>query len=155
MVGEIFAGLSALNAALNSAKALKDINDAAIRNTAVIELQEKILTAREAQSQLLDRIRELEEKVAGFEKWDAEKDKYELKSLGGIALAMMLKPSARNSQPPHWVCTHCYGNGKAVIMQHHGFAPPQVGQHWKCPECKMLILPREMHPRWLDESEGT
>jgi hypothetical protein len=50
MAGEIFAGLSAIKAALDLAKGLKDINDATVRNRAVIELREKILAAREAQS---------------------------------------------------------------------------------------------------------
>lgn len=67
MVSEVFAGLGAFKTMLDMAKALKDINDATIRNGAIIELQEKILTAREAQSALLERIGELEEKVAGFE----------------------------------------------------------------------------------------
>jgi len=52
MVGEVFAGLSAFKAMYDAAKALKDINDAAIRNSAVIELQEKILSAQAAQAAL-------------------------------------------------------------------------------------------------------
>jgi hypothetical protein len=35
---------------------LKDINDAVIRNGAVIELQEKILAARQKQTALLERL---------------------------------------------------------------------------------------------------
>jgi len=50
VVGEVFAGLGALKTAFDIAKGLKDIDDAARRNAAVIELQEKILAAREAQS---------------------------------------------------------------------------------------------------------
>lgn len=63
MAGELIAGLSIFKSLYDSAKALKDINDAAIRNGAVIELQEKILAAREAQAILLERIRELEEEA--------------------------------------------------------------------------------------------
>ena len=47
MVGEVFAGLSALKTAFDIAKGLKDIDDATRRNAAVIELQEKILLAQE------------------------------------------------------------------------------------------------------------
>jgi Mg2+ and Co2+ transporter CorA len=67
MVAEVFAGLSAFKTMFDMAKGLKDINDAAIRNGAVIELQEKILAARESQSAALERIGELEKKVASFE----------------------------------------------------------------------------------------
>ena len=45
MVGEVFAGIGALKTAFDIAKGLKDIDDATRRNAAVIELQEKILTA--------------------------------------------------------------------------------------------------------------
>jgi uncharacterized coiled-coil DUF342 family protein len=91
MVSEVFAGLSAIKTAFDLAKGLKDIDDATRRNTAVIELQEKILAAREAQSTLLERISELEKKVASFEAWDADKKRYELKSLAPGVFAYRLK----------------------------------------------------------------
>jgi hypothetical protein len=55
VVTETIAGLSAIKTAFDMTKALKDINDAAIRNAAVIELQEKILSARDAQTALFAR----------------------------------------------------------------------------------------------------
>src|SRR6185437_11648582 len=118
MVSEVFAGIGAFKSMLDMAKALKDINDATIRNGAVIELQEKILAAREAQSAALERISELEKQVADFETWNADKQKYELKKVASTgALAYMLKPEARGGEPPHWVCTHCYENRKRSILQ--------------------------------------
>jgi uncharacterized coiled-coil DUF342 family protein len=91
MVGEALAGLSAIKTAFDIAKGLKDIDNATSRNAAVIELQEKILAAREAQSALLDRVGTLEKEVARFETWEREKQRYELKSLGWGAFARMLK----------------------------------------------------------------
>jgi hypothetical protein len=41
MVGEIFGGISAVKAAFDIAKGLKDIHDAALRNEAIINLQEQ------------------------------------------------------------------------------------------------------------------
>ena len=41
MVGEALAGLGALKTAFDLAKGLKEIDDAARRNAAVIELQQK------------------------------------------------------------------------------------------------------------------
>ena len=73
MVAEVFAGLGALKTAFDIAKGLKDIDDAARRNAAVIELQERILSAQQSQSALVERVHDLEKEVAGFEQWEAEK----------------------------------------------------------------------------------
>jgi hypothetical protein len=120
MVGEVFAGLGALKTAFDIAKGLKDIDDATRRNAAVIELQEKILAAREAQSTLLDRVGELEEEVAGFETWDAEKQRYELKQLarGGAAFAYALKANAQPAEPFHCICASCYQKRTKSILQY-------------------------------------
>jgi hypothetical protein len=64
MVAEIYAGLSSVKAAFDIAKGLKDIHDATLRNAAVIELQEQILSAQVEHASLIDRIRELEKQMA-------------------------------------------------------------------------------------------
>ena len=147
MVAEVIAGLGAFKTMFDMAKALKDINDAAIRNGAVIELQEQILSAQAAQSTLVDRVRELEEKVAGFETWDAEKKQYELKQIGYGTFARMLKSGMRGSEPPHWACDNCYQKHMISIIQ---FMPPLQGRKaWCCPSCKTAY---DLHepPKWLD-----
>ena len=140
MVGEVFAGLGALKTAFDIAKGLKDIDDATRRNAAVIELQEKILAAREAQSTLLDRVSELEEKVASFETWDAEKQRYELKQLarGGAALAYALKPEAQPSEPFHCICASCYQRRiKSILQFERSLAMyGSEEQILKCPVCE-------------------
>src|SRR4051812_8727548 len=70
MVAEVFASVSAFKTMFDLAKALKDINDAAIRNGAVIELQEQILAAQQAQTAAMERISELEKQSARFETWE-------------------------------------------------------------------------------------
>jgi hypothetical protein len=52
-----FAGLSAIKTAFDLAKGLKDIDDATRRNAAVIELQEKSLSAQSAQSALVENLK--------------------------------------------------------------------------------------------------
>ena len=47
MASELLTGLSLFKTMLDMAKGLKDMNDVAIRNAAVIELQEHILAAKE------------------------------------------------------------------------------------------------------------
>ena len=89
MAAELIAGLSIFKSLLDSAKGLKDINDAAVRNGAIVELQEKILAAQTQQSALVERIRELEAEMARLEAWDREKERYQLTDHGGGTLAPM------------------------------------------------------------------
>jgi len=118
MVAEVYAGLSAFKAMFDLAKGLKDINDATIRNGAVIELQEQILSAQQEQATLIERIRSLETEVASFEEWDAEKRRYELKQLGpqGVS-AYAVKKEAQGAEPEHWICPDCYENRHKSILQ--------------------------------------
>jgi hypothetical protein len=67
---------------------LKDIDDATRRNAAVIELQDKILTAQSEQGSLVERVVELKSRVAQLESWDADKERYKLVDLGGGLTAM-------------------------------------------------------------------
>ena len=150
-VGEVFAGLSAFKAMLDTAKALKDMNDAAVRGAASIELTEKILAAQASQMTLSEEVRELKEEIVRFETWQTEKEKYELQSLGGHAFVRMLKPEARDSEPPHWICTNCFSNKKISPLQFRGIVKDRVGHHWECPACKTLILPNVMEPEWIDK----
>ena len=135
MVGEVFAGLGALKTAFDIAKGLKDIDDAARRNAAVIELQEKILAAREAQSALLDRVSELEEKVVSFEKCDTEKERYELKELipASPTFAYTLKPNAQPPEKFHCICATCYQNRIKSILQFARSLFPSEQKILRCP----------------------
>jgi hypothetical protein len=91
MVGEAFAGLSAIKTAFDMAQGLQKIHDAVARDRAVIELQKEILAAQATQSALLDRVGQLEKEIARFETWDREKQRYERKNVGFGAYAYMLK----------------------------------------------------------------
>ncbi|MCP3388892.1 hypothetical protein NLM27_08910 [Bradyrhizobium sp. CCGB12] len=133
MISEAMAGVSALKTALDMTKALKDINDATIRNSAVIDLQEKILAAREAQTALLERIGELEKQLAGFEKWEAEKENYQLTKIYDDTFAYARKPDAGGTIPPHYICANCYENRKKLILQRSDAA------HVTCSECNSRL----------------
>jgi hypothetical protein len=134
MVGEVLAGLSAIKTAFDIAKGLKDIDDAARRNAAVIELQEKILTAQQAQVALVERIGELEKEVARFETWEAQKKRYKLTDYGGGTFAYALKPEEAQGEPTHRICAHCYESGHRAVLQ---FAHKSEGQdYFDCLRCK-------------------
>jgi hypothetical protein len=134
MVAEIFAGVGALKTAFDIAKGLKDIDDATRRNAAVIELQEKILSAQSAQSDLVERVRDLEKEVAGFETWETEKQRYEMKDFGGGTIAYELKRDMAGGEPPHRICTACYQKRLKGILQPTGVNSYRQ-QMVKCSEC--------------------
>jgi hypothetical protein len=123
---------------------MKDINDAAIRNGAIIELQEKILAARESQSALLERISELEKEVASFETWNAEKQDYEMKVLASGAITYAMKKEAPASKPPHYICANCYENRKKRFLQKKPGSTVQthlgIPMMYVCSECQSEII---------------
>jgi hypothetical protein len=145
MVAEVFAGLSAIKSAFDIAKGLKDIDDAARRNAAVIELQEKILSAQQEQSALVERIRELEAEVASFEKWEIEAKRYKLTDFGGNTLAYALKPEAASGEPSHRICPKCYEDQTKSILQYR--TTTAYGQErYSCPNCKTEFDFGHRHP---------
>lgn len=145
MVGEIFGSISAFKAMFDIAKGLKDISDAAIRNTAVVELQEKILAAREAQTTALERIRELETQLATFETWETEKQRYKLKNLEVGSFVYALKRSMSGGETPHYICQRCYSERRKMVLQYrYGTeSGADLRMHlWNCPHCKNVVRTR-------------
>ena len=135
MAAELIAGASAFKAMFDLAKRLKGMNDAAVRNTAVIELQEKILTAQSEQSTLIERVGALEKEVADLKAWDAEEQRYELTDFGGETFAYVLKPSMSEGEPSHRICAACYQKRHKSILQFRH--PTATGQDkYACPACE-------------------
>jgi hypothetical protein len=117
----------------DAAKALKDMNDANIRNTAVIELQEKILSAQSEQAELIELAGKLKSRVAELEAWDTDKKRYRLADLGAGTSAYTLKEGMENGEPPHHLCATCYNEGHKSIMQTETRNPGR---------CKVLVCHR-------------
>lgn len=133
VIAETISGLGALKTAMDMAKALKDINDATIRNSVVIDLQQKILSAQEGQIALLSRIDELEKEVAAFSRWEAEKKDYVLTEIFDKTFAYSIAESARGSQPYHLICANCFEGRRKSILQRAD------ASHLFCPECKTRV----------------
>ena len=137
MASELIAGLSIFKSLYDSAKALKDINDSTVRNTAVIELQEKILAARAAQADLLERVSELKTEVVRLKDWEAEKKRYKLAEIGPGVFALSLQESMRNGAPLHKICADCAANGKKFYLQAQLSGP--YLDRYKCNGCGFEI----------------
>jgi hypothetical protein len=73
---ELFAGIGAFKSAFDIARALKDMDDTAKRNAAVIELQGSILDAQSAQQEMIKRSEQLEKRVKELESWETERERY-------------------------------------------------------------------------------
>jgi hypothetical protein len=137
-ISAISGGLTALKAAKDIAETLINLRDTAKFQAAVVELQGKILAAQSDQFTLLERVRELEAKMAQLEAWEAEKKRYALTEVSPGRFAYVLKPDATNSEPPHCICAHCYQKGIKSILQywnrgHNG------RDNYRCHSCDYLI----------------
>jgi len=134
MISEAMAGASALKTAFDMAKALKDINDAATRNAAVIELQEKILSAQQAQFEMSKRVDELEKELTIIKSKADERNRYQLKDYGAGTFAYELKPDGSRGEPLHRACAKCFNEGQISILQ---FSHQTEGQDWfDCRRCE-------------------
>jgi hypothetical protein len=87
-MGAIACLVSSLNAAVNIAKAMKDVRDGALIQSKVIELQDTILDAQqrifainEERSTLVETLSQLKKEVSRLEAWGAEKERYELRNI--------------------------------------------------------------------------
>lgn len=150
MLAEISAGLSSLNAAttflkgLNAAKTEAEINDAKLGlQRSLLSAHQSLFAAQQAEAATATRIGELEAEIMRLKNWEGEKQHYELKSLGLGSFAYMTKADMRGTEPPHWLCTRCFQDGKKSIVQYQGIpkGEPDNGLHG-CPSCKATFTVR-------------
>lgn len=133
MVGEVFAGISAFKTMFDLAKALKEMDAANIRNSAVMDLQDRIMTAQAAYAALASTVSDLEAQVRRFETWEAEKQRYQLEELPPGILMYRLKAGMENGEPPHKICANCYNKGEKAFLYNLGTGNGLT--HWKCHSC--------------------
>ncbi len=124
--------LSSFNAAQGIAKALLELKTISEVQGKVVELQSVIMAAQSSalaaqseQSVLVQRLEDLEKELARLRTWEGEKARYELKALESGTFAYAMKRDASNGEPPHWICSRCYNEGKKSILQ-------SEGDQWGC-----------------------
>src|SRR5262249_59437586 len=105
-------------------KAMKDFHDANLIQTQVYQLTSEIMSAQQAalaalqaQNDLVNRVRELEDEKAKLEGWNAQKERYQLKDYGGSTVAYELKQKSAQSEPIPRTCPKSLGEGPAAILQ--------------------------------------
>lgn len=138
MAGELIAGLGVFKTLLDTAKGLKDMNDAAVRAAVAVELQGKILAAYQEQATLIEKTGALEKEVTELKAWGAEKQRYELADLGKGFFAYVLKKEEEAGKQLHALCTNCYERGiKSILICSGGNNVHE--RTWDCPQCKHKV----------------
>lgn len=103
----------------------------------VSRAQSAAFAANDERAALIDRINTLEKQIAGFEAWEAEKERYQLTEIAPQMFAYVIKPEAQGADPSHWICPACFQDGKKSILQ--GFESGTYGWQHTCPSCKLEI----------------
>jgi hypothetical protein len=146
MLTVIGTGLSSLKTAydiakgLNAASTQASVNDVKIALQAhILEAQAAMVEAGQAQTVASQRIHDLEIKIKGFNDWDAQKSRYELRNTGQGSLAYHLIEAAAPNEPPHWICPTCYEDGKRSILKHETI-PQGRAQILACHPCGFDVV---------------
>jgi hypothetical protein len=135
------AGLAtSLRSIVEITKAMKDVQDANTIQTKVFELTREImaaqscaLAAQAAQSDLLQRERQLEAEIAKLKTWESEKQRYRLEKLPPGIFMYALKPEMAGGEPVHAICEKCYQNDKKSIL--HSFGKEGGIETFRCHGC--------------------
>ena len=143
----ISGAVGALKAAGDAVKLIIASHDSGVIRQKVGELQTQILAAQEQALgayadylTLLKRIGELEKQIAGFETWEAQKKRYEMKEVATGYIVYALKAQESGGEPPHWICASCYQNDKKSILQAGERLMGSPTGAWICPVCKTELL---------------
>lgn len=121
--------------ALQSNKAAAEFKAELIdARTAILDAQEHASAAYARETELSNRVRQLEKELAALEAWSAEKERYELKDVGSGFIAYAVKEEKRGVEPPHHLCANCFDKGEKSILQ-----PSGMGRYFEthvCPRCQ-------------------
>ncbi len=149
MLTEISAGLTSLKAAkdivqgLNVAKTEAAINGVKIElQGLILEAQQGLFAAQEAQSSDARRIADLEQEIVRLKDWSSERQRYQLTQIDIASFAYMHKPGMEDGEPPHWLCTQCFDQGHRSILQPFETGGNQRGgaqtKH-RCNRCNLTV----------------
>jgi len=111
---------------------------------AVLSAQSSALAAQAQQTAMVEEIRNLKEEIARVKKWEKEKQRYKLISPWSGTVLYALKKESSASEPPHWICTKCYEDGRKSILNPQKKAIAKYFSHvYVCPVCKSEYFSNE------------
>jgi len=155
-ISSIAAAVNSLKVAGDIAKGLISLNTMAEVQSKAIELNQKIIDAQHrifeanaTQSELVERVRELEGQIARMKDWDAQKQRYKLAAPFPSCMVFALQKSMSDGQPAHYLCAACFHKGQPSILQgREGRMPKEGGRIYAayvCPTCKS-----EAFTKWMN-----
>lgn len=136
--------ITGLKTASDIAKSLLELKSISDVQSKVIDLQSAILSAQSSalaansdQAVMAEQIRTLKEEMVRVKAWETEKQHYTLVAPWTGGLAYALKESMKKSEPPHYICTRCYEDGrKSILNQKKDLGGWTL---YLCPICKSEI----------------
>lgn len=138
--------VTSLQVAGNIAKGFLQLKSMAEVQGKVIELQTVILSAQQsalaAQSEqfaMVEQVRSLEEEIARVKAWEGQKQRYKLTQPWEGAFVYALKKSMSRGEPAHWLCTHCYAEGRGSMLQFGYQKDRGSGYFCPAPTCKSMV----------------
>ena len=156
MIAEISAGFTSLKAAKDLLQALHGVQTAVAINDVKFALQSHLLdaqqglfAAQEAQSAASKRISDLEEEIVRIRDWKAERENYELVDVWHGAFAYMPKGGVESGEIAHWLCTNCFEQGRKSLMQNKGGVTDAL---FGCDGCQATFrVASRIRPSYPDE----
>lgn len=132
-----------LQSAGRLAKALMGLRDQAMIDANVIELRDNVIEAQSSifqaqaqQTSLIQRVNELEQELMRFEKWEEEKQRYQLIQPWLGCFVYALKGASKGAEPPHWICEHCYQDGRKSLIHNSQKHDRHIRYIIKCSHCQ-------------------
>lgn len=139
LISDIIKGILELQTSVEVKAKVSELQDA------VLSAQSNALAAQAQQTAMIEEIRNLKEDIARVKAWEKEKQRYKLISPWAGTVLYAVKEAASASEPPHWICTKCYEDGRKSILQ----AKKTAGAWFvlACPACKNEFRsPNRMEP---------
>jgi hypothetical protein len=141
-MGSISSLAGSLKAASDIVKAMVALRDAEAFQAKAIELNREIMSAQSSalaayaeQAAMVKRIGDLEKKVAAFDAWEREKQRYQLTRSSAGMFCYVLKEEGCGTEPIHHICASCYQKGEKSIL--HRWNRYDNGKaDFRCTNCK-------------------
>ena len=113
-------------------------------NGVLLNLQGELNTAQAEYGALLGRVRELEEQVEQFERWEEEKQRYQLHEFATGAIAYVIKAEDQGDDPTQYLCSTCYQRRVKSFLQPN--FDRAYARQLQCNNCQAVIV-SETWPR--------
>jgi len=142
--------ISSIGTALNIAKGMYHLKASSDIQIKVIELNEAIITAQSSAMNALSeqfamtvRVRDLEKEIADVKAWGDTKQRYQLIAPWDGCYVYALKELCKKTDPPHWICEHCYQDRRQSVLQRIQIWDRHQKTVLKCPHCSLELEVRD------------